>query len=525
MSTSKKNPIDGGAAMAADRASGLLLHITSLPGKYGGGSLGREALAFGDFLAASGQTYWQVLPLGPVCAHWNFSPYSSPSAFAGNEWLIDPQDMCDRGWLTVEQLRACEMDPNADFTDLAATAASRADLLQKAFRAFALQQDSEEHAAFQRFCDAQRPWLDDYALFRSLADHFKTFQWLNWPEDIARRLPAALAGWGAKLAVAVDLWKFAQFVFFRQFTEFRRCIGQKGLRLIGDIPFYVNFESADAWSHPEIFQLEGDRRLPAAVAGVPPDYFSQSGQRWGNPLYEWGAAGQAVRPATMDWWTARIGHLLELVDILRIDHFRGFESYWAIPARDSTAINGRWQPGPGAAFFNALKSRLGDLPLIAEDLGEITPAVDALRDALGLPGMKILQFAFDGHPDNPYLPHNFRTPNCLVYTGTHDNNTSNGWFYGDESSAATKQYVLDYLNVAHRDEFHWQFIRLAMQSIARLAVFPVQDVLGFDGRFRMNTPGRGTGNWAWKLREGALTPEIGQRLRRLTALYNRLPRP
>jgi 4-alpha-glucanotransferase len=511
--------------MVIDRACGLLLHITSLPGQYGSGSLGREASAFGDFLAASGQSYWQMLPLGPVCGHWNFSPYSSPSAFAGNEMLIDPEDMRARGWLTREQLNACKADPGADFADLDGTAAGRADLLRTAFHAFVEQQNSEDQAAFQRFCGEQRHWLDDYALFRSLADRFHTFQWVNWPEDIARRRPAALAGWQAELAAAITLCKFGQFVFFRQFAEFRRHVNRQGVRLIGDIPFYVNFESADAWSHPEIFQLDPASGLPAAVAGVPPDYFSRSGQRWGNPLYEWQAPFQAIRPATMDWWTARISHLLELVDFLRIDHFRGFESYWAIPAREDTAINGRWQPGPGTAFFSALKNRLGDLPLIAEDLGEITPAVDALRDTLGLPGMKILQFAFDGQPDNPYLPHNFKTPNCLVYTGTHDNNTSNGWFYGNESSEATKQYVLDYLNVAHRDEFHWQFIRLAMQSIACLAIFPVQDVLGFDGRFRMNTPGRGTGNWAWKLREGSLTNEIGERLRRLTALYNRLPRP
>jgi len=510
--------------MVIKRASGLLLHITSLPGKYGCGSLGREAYAFSDFLAASGQSYWQVLPLGPVCAHWNFSPYSSPSAFAGNELLVDPEALHARGWLSDEQLRESEDGLESDFADLARTACRKANLLEMASRAFAQRQKHDETIEFERFCSDQRHWLDDYALFRSLADHFNTFQWMAWPEDIARRQPAAMKHWRGKLAAANHFWQFGQFVFFQQFSEFKRHANQQGLRLIGDIPFYVNFESADAWSHPEIFQLDRSSRLPALVAGVPPDYFSQSGQRWGNPLYEWQDPRRALNPSTMDWWTARVGHLLRLVDVLRIDHFRGFESYWAIPATENTAINGSWQPGPGLAFFNALKSKLGDLPLIAEDLGEITPAVDELREKLGLPGMKILQFAFDGHSDNPYLPHNFTSPNCLVYTGTHDNNTSNGWFYGQESSAATKQSILDYMNLPYRDEFHWQFIRLAMQSIASLAIFPVQDILGYDEHFRMNTPGQGAGNWTWKLTPGALTADISRRLLGLTGLYNRLAR-
>jgi 4-alpha-glucanotransferase len=257
------------------------------------------------------------------------------------------------------------------------------------------------------------------------------------------------------------------------------------------------------------------------VAGVPPDYFSRTGQRWGNPLYRW-HGGNGLYSPTMAWWTERIGHLLRLVDVLRIDHFRGFDSYWAIPADEATAVKGEWYPGPGAAFFAVLRKELGDLPLIAEDLGEITPAVEALRDNLGLPGMKILQFAFDGQPDNPYLPHNFPNANCLIYTGTHDNNTSNGWFYGGETDEETRRAVLEYMNLGHRDEFHWQFIRLAMQSTARLAVFPVQDILGYDERFRMNTPGRTEGNWRWRLKPSALTPESGRRLLHLTRLYNRM---
>ena len=508
--------------MVIKRSSGLLLHITSLPGKYGCGTLGREAAAFSEYVAASGQSYWQVLPLGPVCPHWNFSPYSSPSAFAGNELLIDPEKMHARGWLSAAELSAGEDRGQGDFADLGKTAGIKNALLEKASRAFARQQHPGETKEFERFCHDQRHWLDDYALFRALADHFQTMQWTVWPEDIARRRPGALGRWKEKLAEAVFFWQFGQFVFFKQWQEMKDHANRQGVQIIGDIPFYVNFESADAWAHPEIFQLDQASGLPAAVAGVPPDYFSQTGQRWGNPLYNWQDESRVLNVATLDWWAARIGHLLQLVDVLRIDHFRGFETYWAIPAESSTAVNGRWQPGPGLAFFKALKSKLGDLPLIAEDLGEMSPAVEALRERLSLPGMKILQFAFDGHGDNPYLPHNFTSPNCLVYTGTHDNNTCNGWFYGRETSDQTKQYILDYLNVAHRDEFHWQFIRLAMQSIANLAVFPVQDILGYGERFRMNTPGQGAGNWNWKLTPEALTPEIGQRLRHLTCLYNRL---
>jgi 4-alpha-glucanotransferase len=508
--------------MTITRASGLLLHITSLPGTYGSGTLGRDADAFSDFLAASGQSYWQVLPLGPVCPHWNFSPYSSPSAFAGNELLIDPEKMHERGWLGAAELQAGADSRQSDFADLAKTAGWKTVLLEQAARAFSGKQDAEEKNEFERFCLEERHWLDDYALFRALADHFNTLQWTTWPEDIAVRRPAALDGWRRKMAEALHFWRFGQFVFFKQWREMKKYANRRGVRIIGDIPFYVNFESADAWAHPEIFQLDPVSGSPAAVAGVPPDYFSRTGQRWGNPLYDWQDAHGSLKPATMDWWTARIGHLLRLVDVLRIDHFRGFETYWAIPAGENTAVNGRWQPGPGLAFFDFLKDKLGDLPLIAEDLGEMSPAVEALRERLGLPGMKILQFAFDGQGGNPYLPHNFSGPNCVVYTGTHDNNTSNGWFYGPESSEKTKQAVLDYMHSSVRDEFHWQFIRLAMQSIACLAVIPVQDILGYGERFRMNVPGQGAGNWSWKLTPGALTPAIGQRLRQLTASSDRL---
>jgi 4-alpha-glucanotransferase len=508
--------------MDNERASGLLLHITSLAGRYGCGTMGREAVDFVDFLSASGQSCWQVLPLGPVCPHWNFSPYSSPSAFAGNEMLIDPEALQAAGWLSAAELQAGAETSPGDFCDLEAAATAKAAWLDAAASRFFAAAGAADSTAFSRFCAEQGEWLDDYALFRSLADRFATFQWSAWPGDISRREPAAVARWRKELQAPMRRRQFEQFVFFGQWRALKQAANRRGVRIMGDIPFYVNFESADAWACPEIFQVDKGTGLPDAVAGVPPDYFSATGQRWGNPLYRWRRDG-ALHAPTLAWWTARVRHMLRLVDTLRIDHFRGFDSYWEIPASEPTAVRGRWLPGPGSAFFDHLRKELGDLPLVAEDLGELTPGVEALRDHLGFPGMKILQFAFDGQPANPYLPHNFPHANCLVYTGTHDNNTSNGWFYGPETSAAAKQAILDYMNLGHRDEFHWQFIRLAMQSVARLAIFPAQDLLGYDGRYRMNTPGRADENWRWRLVRGALTPEIGRRLLRLTEMFNRRP--
>jgi len=508
--------------MAIERASGLLLHVTSLPGRYGCGTMGEEAADFVNFLAASGQSYWQVLPLGPVCSHWHFSPYSSPSAFAGNELLISPERLHSLNWISAAELRECQDDTETNFCDLQKTAVRKAALLAKVSRQFFAGNGHAPASAFASFCSEQKHWLADYSLFRALADHFQTFQWTAWPADIARRQPAAVARWQKNLQDVILLRQFEQFVFFEQWRALKKNANSRGIKIIGDIPFYVNFESADAWSHPEIFDLDSTSGLPVAVAGVPPDYFSSSGQRWGNPLYRWREGGE-LHPGTMAWWTDRIRHLLQWIDVLRIDHFRGFDTYWAIPASEPTAVNGQWQQGPGTAFFAAVKNQLGNLPLIAEDLGELTPGVEVLRDRLGFPGMKILQFAFDGQRGNPYLPHNFNQTNCLVYTGTHDNNTSNGWFYGRETTEEMKRDILDYMNLGHRDEFHWQFIRLAMQSVACLAMFPVQDILGYDEHFRMNTPGQASGNWLWRLTPGALTPEIGRRLLHLTDLFNRQP--
>ncbi len=507
------------------RAAGILMHLTSLPGRHGCGTLGEEARSFAAGLAEAGQGVWQVLPVNPVCGHLGHSPYSSPSTFAGSELLVSLDDLAADGLLAPADLLSAPFDPAADFNDFDAGRAWRRPRLEEAGRRLQAEDAPPGlQAEFAAFRQAEQAWLDDYALFMALAESRSTFDWTSWGAGLARRRLSALEEARRELAGPIAYHTFVQFAFFRQWRRLHRHCRQLGVQLVGDIPIYVSFESADCWARPDLFQLDGRSHRPARVAGVPPDYFSASGQRWGNPLYQW-TIGRRLNPRLCDWWARRLAHLLGLFDLLRIDHFRGFESYWAIPAGEATAVNGRWLRGPGRPFFAYLERRLGAMPLIAEDLGVITPAVERLRDGLGLPGMKVLQFAFGGDRRHPYLPHNYRSANCLVYTGTHDNNTSNGWFYGDETDEETKRTVLDYLGVNHRHEFHWQFIRLAYASIARLAIVPMQDVLGYAGEFRMNTPGRAGGNWNWRLTPGRFGPEVRSRLRQLAELYGRLPEP
>jgi len=487
----------------------------------GSGTLGKEASDFLRFLKEAGQSFWQVLPVGPVCGHLGNSPYASPSAFAGNTHFISLEKLSAELDFAAD-LRQNPFAAGSDFIDFERLSAFRQPQLEKAADRFR-RRAAREQEDFRGFCATQRTWLDDYSLYAALARHIGSHDWLSWEEGLSGRRSDTLAHWQRILAKEIETEKFLQYTFFRQWRELKEVARREGIRLIGDIPFYVNFESADAWAHPEIFDLHPQTHRPLAVAGVPPDYFSAAGQRWGNPLYRWRDSEGKLFEPTLEWWTRRIGHLLELVDMVRIDHFRGFEAYWAVPADEATAVNGRWRPGPGREFFDRLRERLGKLPLIAEDLGFITPEVETLRTELGLPGMKILQFAFSGRPDNPYLPHNFRDSNSVVYTGTHDNNTANGWFYGTETAEATKAFVQEYLGVGHRQQFHWQLIRLALSSIADLAIIPVQDVLGYGGEFRMNTPASAQGNWRWKLTPGALTADVGDRLRGLCRLFNRLP--
>lgn len=508
--------------MALQRSSGLLLHISSLPGDFGIGTMGPEARRFCDLLALGGQRFWQILPFGPVAPCTGYSPYACPSAFAGNDLLISFEDVSENTWCPVTP--DCLPRSNADFVDFDAVCRNKRPLLERCEQAFFSAARDEAQAGYERFIAQHAHWLDDYALFSSLAEHFNTSSWPAWPQALAARSQDALAHWRRRLGKRIRHHCFIQYVFFTQWQSLKRYCNDRGIQLIGDLPIYVTLESADAWANPGIFDLDPASGAPSSVAGVPPDYFSGTGQRWGNPLYRWHDAGGGLRPETMAWWTARIAHLTALVDFVRIDHFRGLESYWAIPADSPTAVEGRWMPGPGIAFFDHLRAELGQLNLIAEDLGMITPAVEKLRLRAGLPGMKVLQFAFDGDSRNSYLPHNYRDPRCVVYTGTHDNNTTNGWFYGGETDEATRARAMDYIGTGGFSDFHWSMIRLALRSTADLAVIPVQDVLGYGEELRMNRPGTiEPRNWAWKLRTGALNESHMHALHRLASMYSRIP--
>jgi len=506
--------------MKIKRSSGLLMHITSLPGTYGVGTLGEEAYNFVDFLKQTSQRYWQTLPIGPTSSNYGYSPYSSYSSFAGNYLFINLEMLQEEAWMRTFVLSELQEDNHNDFVNFNKIESFKLPILKKTCKNFYKYADNDIKKEFDEFCKSQKEWLDDYSLYMSVAEHFNNYCWLTWDEDIRMRNPEAIKRWTNKLKDKFDFHKFIQYTFYKQWESLKKYANDNGVKLIGDIPIYVNFDSSDVWANPEIFQLDKKSLKPISVSGVPPDYFSTNGQRWGNPLYIWRANGK-IKTDTFKWWVKRLKHTFENFDIVRLDHFRGFDSYWAIPASESTAVNGQWEKGPGSEFFTLLKKELGELPIIAEDLGTITPQVVKLREQFGMPGMKILQFAFDFSNKNPYLPHNYTNPNCVVYTGTHDNNTTNGWFYENEIDEHTRQYVLDYLRINHRHEFHWQLIGLALNSIAALSIFPIQDLLGYAGKFRMNTPGKADNNWKWKLTPGRLTPEITTRFKKMCILYNR----
>ena len=502
------------------RSSGLLMHITSLPGKHGIGTMGKEAYEFVDLLKQGGQKYWQVLPFGPVSSDFGYSPYSSLASFAGNYFFINLEILQKEEWMRNYILSDLPVDETNDFVDFETTGSYKLPLLKKAAENFFKYANEKIKEEFYGFCQTSGWWLDDYSLFMSIALHYKNFDWSTWNKDIRLRTPGALKEWKEKLAVEVDFHKFVQYIFYKQWVSLKTYANKNGIRIIGDIPIYVNFDSAEAWANPSIFQLDETTLRPVKVSGVPPDYFSPTGQRWGNPLYNWRENGK-LKQETMEWWNKRFKHMFTYFDTIRLDHFRGIESYWSIPATERTAVKGQWEKGPGIDFFKMMNNGHKKLPIIAEDLGFITPPVEKLRDQLKLPGMKILQFAFDFNNKNPYLPHNYTTTNCIVYTGTHDNNTTNGWFYEQDIDEKTRNYIMKYLRLNHRDEFHWQFISLALNSIADLAIFPTQDILGYAGKFRMNRPGKTENNWRWKLTRGRLTPEIMQRLKNLCIMYNR----
>lgn len=498
------------------RTSGILLHPTSLPSPFGIGDLGHSAHRFIDFLAQAGQGLWQMLPLGPT--GYRDSPYQCTSAFAGNSLLISPEWLQQVGWLDAAALREPPAFPR-DQVEFGAVSDWKRALLRRAFAGFSASASTADRQAFSDFCTAQQLWLDDFALYCALKNHHHCNPWTEWEPALAQRDPAALATWATAHQEAVDYQKFTQFVFFQQWSELRSYAHQHGVRLIGDIPIFVAHDSSEVWTHPDWFELD-ERGYPTVIAGVPPDYFSATGQRWGNPLYRW----EQLAADGYSFWVERLRRMLELVDVVRIDHFRGFAAYWEIPAAEDTAINGRWVAGPGMALFRALQDALGaDLPLIAEDLGVITPDVEALRDDLQLPGMAVLQFGFEGIEGDfgrsAFLPHHHRHA-LAVYTGTHDNNSFLGWWA--DKDAETQRKIRRYLN-SDGQELHWDGIRAALSSVAALALFPLQDVLGLGAESCMNRPGTATGNWLWRCRDDQLTAETAERLRELTRLYGRLP--
>jgi 4-alpha-glucanotransferase len=499
--------------MTFPRASGILLHPTSLPGRHGSGDLGAAAFQFVDWLVESKQSLWQILPLGGIGA--SNSPYMSSSAFAGNALLIDLEELAQRGWLS-----ATDLTPPDDFSDsrvqFQAVVPWRMARLQRAASAFLLSANAADRADFALFCETHSSWLHDYALFMALAEAQDHALWSDWEQPLAQREPSALRQAAVDHAAAIAFWKFCQWCFFRQWKRVRAYANGKGIRIVGDAPIFIAYQSAEVWARQELFELDEAGRA-TVVAGVPPDFFSATGQRWGNPLYRWtahAAEGYA-------WWTERVRRTFDLVDIVRIDHFRGFAGYWEIPAGEATAVHGRWLPGPGAPLFEAIRAALGSLPIIAEDLGIITPDVEALRLAFDFPGMRILQFAFgEGKADdntNPYLPHNYQ-PDTVVYTGTHDNDTTVGWW--NAISPAMQQHVRDYLDVDGND-IHWSLIRAAFASVADTAIHPMQDVLGLDGAHRMNMPGDGNGNWEWRFQWSEIEPQYAARLAHLCKLFGR----
>jgi 4-alpha-glucanotransferase len=493
--------------MKFNRAAGILLHPTSLPGPYGIGDLGPAAYRWVDFLASAGVRLWEVLPLGPT--GYGDSPYQCFSAFAGNPYLISPEFLLRDGWLHSSDLgdQAGFPEHEVDFGKLIPW---KLTLLEKAFQTFSEQPGGTQHE-FDRFCADQAAWLEDYALFMAIKQDQGGGSWAQWPSAVRRREPQALKTARQKYAAAVRQHQFYQFAFFRQWQALREYAHQKQIQVIGDVPIFVAYDSADVWAHPELFFLDTEGK-PTVVAGVPPDYFSLTGQLWGNPLYRW----EVHRQTNYAWWVDRFQSALKLVDILRIDHFRGFAAYWEIPAGNSTAEIGRWVPGPGADFFGALQSSLGDLPIIAEDLGVITPDVTALREQFGLPGMKILQFAFSG-PDNPFLPHHYE-PRCVAFTGTHDNDTARGWYAS--APQAEKDFACRYLR-GDGSDFAWDLIRACWASVAVFALAPLQDLLDLGTEARMNYPSRLGGNWAWRFSDAAVDEALATRIRELNYLYLR----
>lgn len=499
--------------MPFPRSSGILLHPTSFPSRFGIGDLGLQAYKFIDFLRESNQQYWQVLPLGPT--GYGNSPYAAYSAMAGNPMLISPEQLVEQGLLAEEDFANLPVFDEFK-VDYEPVKSLKTALLKKACENFQVKATDFQQTEFSGFCHSKAHWLDDYALFMALKDAHHDTSWHTWEAEVVKREPAAIEQAKEKLGAEIYYYKFVQFEFFRQWSELKSYANMSGIYIIGDIPIYVAQDSADVWAHPHIFCLDEETREPALMAGVPPDYFSETGQLWGNPVYDW----EELQKQDFKWWVGRFEAMLDYIDVIRIDHFRGFEAYWAVERGETTAMNGEWMKAPGEELFDTIKTQLGTLPVLAEDLGVITPEVEALRDKYEFPGMKVLQFAFGSDPGNPFLPFNY-TRNAVVYTGTHDNDTTVGWF--NQANDWEKRNLQLYLGCISPEGIHWDLIRLALSSIANQAIIPLQDILGLGTEARMNFPSTAEGNWGWRYQPSLLTDELGERLKHLTQLYGRAP--
>jgi len=503
------------------RSSGLLLHCTSLPGPFGIGDLGPQAREFARFLQAAGQKLWQVLPLHPT--GYGDSPYQCFSAFAGSPLLLSLEVLRDRGLLTQADLANPPEFP-LDVVDYAAASRFKIPLLARAADRFFADASSEDRAAYENFCQSAS-WLGDFALFMALKEAHQGVAWTDWEPSLRDREPRALAEFAQSCEAQLQTNRFWQFEFFRQWRELKEWCRSRSIRLMGDIPIYVAHDSADVWARPDLFQLDALGQ-PTVVAGVPPDYFSATGQLWGNPIYRW----ERLQQDGFAWWIARLRSALALFDLVRLDHFRGFEAYWEVPGNETTAINGRWVQAPGEALLSALEKEFGELPIVAENLGVITPPVERLRHRFNLPGMSILQFAFGTDPQAPsFCPHNY-TRDLVAYTGSHDNDTAQGWWTsrGGADSTRTEEQVRKehdfaraYLNIADESQIHWTMIRTVFSSVADTVIVPVQDVLGLGGTARMNLPGTVSGNWRWRCRPHVLDAALAARLSQLATLYER----
>lgn len=491
------------------RAAGILMPVSSLPSNYGIGCFSKSAYEFVDWLKDAGQTYWQILPLGPTS--YGDSPYQSFSTFAGNPYFIDLDTLAEKGWLTKEACEASDYGDNESYIDYGRIYNSRFVLLKQAF----LNSDILSDEKFTEFCKANQHWLPDYALYMALKNQNDGKSWIEWEEEIRLRKPEAVEYYKKELEEECNFYEFLQYEFHEQWTKVKEYAHEKGIQIVGDVPIYVAFDSADTWANPELFQLD-EKNLPLGVAGCPPDAFSATGQLWGNPLYNW-----AYHKKTgYDWWLKRIAYCFDLYDIVRIDHFRGFDEYYSIPYGDETAVNGHWEKGPGMDLFNTVKEKLGELDIIAEDLGFLTESVFQLLKDSGYPGMKVLQFAFDPSEDSDYLTYKYQR-NCVVYTGTHDNDTTAGWF--EKLSDGDREIALRYMNSFYtpKEEQHWDLIALAMRSTADTCIIPVQDFLGLGSEARINMPSTLGDNWKWRMTKGAFSEELKEKIRRMTKLYGR----